>query len=73
MKLDHPFWVLVDPAGKEIVWDYEGPLTSDQEDDLADVLEHRIQHAEKHGAAQNHDSAWWKAVTIQKVTLNRIS
>lgn len=69
MILNQPFWAMIDPAGKEIVWDWESPLTSARKNDLNGQLKHILNRAKEHGSWQERPLAWWQGVTIKKVTL----
>jgi hypothetical protein len=70
MILNKPFWSIIDPAGKEVVWDYESPEISTSRSALQETLKGRLLHAKRYGSTCGHDLAWWQNVTIKKVTVH---
>ena len=78
MILNQPFWAMIDPTGKEIVWDWEAPLTSELKSVLVGDLKRISDRAKRAATAKelppiDRDLAYWKAVTIQKVTIQKVT
>ena len=76
MRLDKPFYAVINPDNTEIVWDWETPLQGQTKREAKEAVAMQIKLAEQPGNASNtscgHTAAWWRRCTIQKVVLSAV-
>ncbi len=70
MKLNTPFWALIDPSGTEIVWDWEAPYQGKRQE-IVTARQRAIEHAERTDRReyQERPLVFWKACTVQKIVV----
>jgi hypothetical protein len=70
MKLNQPFWALIDPTGRNVVWGHEDPIIGQSKADVKWRLEFYKRLAIKHGNICNQDASFWRGCQIKRVIVN---
>ena len=71
MRLNKPFYVVVNPEGTEVVWDWESPMQSQFKHEVVQMVKAQISTAghTRNSMACGHPVEWWQRCSIKRVLL----
>ena len=73
MRLNKPFYVVVNPEGTEVVWDWESPMQSQFKHEVVEMVKTQIAFAEQSSngtrLACGHTAEWWRGCSIRRAML----
>ena len=69
MILNKPFWAIIDPDGKGVVWGHESPYLNDTKRQTQKDLRRCVELAKlgHNGGWCSHSPEWWAACCVRKV------